>query len=146
LVEVVLALAICSFVLVAILGLFSTGVQSSLDSEQRIKAANLASTLISLRMASPTNDIPNLPNFAIPTTAMTNQFPTVYPTTTTYVGADGQTTTAAKALYQITCEAGTNTTTGSNMAQIYLVLSWPPQAKTATAQGRYELFTEIPFR
>ncbi len=140
-----MALAICSFVLVAILGLFSTGVQSSLDSEQRIKAANLASTLISLRMASPTNDIPNLPNFAIPTTAMTNAFPAAY--TTAYVGADGQTTAAATAVYRITYRAGTtNTATGNSMAQVYLMLTWPPQASTSAAEGRYELFTEIPFR
>jgi Tfp pilus assembly protein PilV len=145
LVEVVAALAICSFALVAILGLFTSGVQSSMESEQRIRAANLASTLISLRMASPTNNIANLPNFAIPTSSMTNGFASAY-SGNTYVGADGQTTTAANAVYQISCEAGTNTVTGSNVAQVYLMLSWPPKAQAAAAEGRYELITEIPLR
>ena len=63
------------------------------------------------------------------------------------VGADGQTNiTAANALYQVTCLAGTNTATGNTTAEVYLMLSWPPQVKPTAAQGRYELFTEIPFR
>ena len=145
LVEVVLAIAICSFVLIAILGLFTTGLQSTRESEQQIQAANLASTLISLRTASPTNNIAALPNFAIPTTAMTNAYGPAY-AGNVYVGPDGQTTTLANAVYLITCQAGTNTMTGNGISQVYLMLSWPPQAAVTSAAGRYELTTYIPIR
>jgi type II secretory pathway pseudopilin PulG len=145
LVEVVLAIAICAFVLIAILGLFTTGLQSSRESEQEIQAANLASTIISLRIASPTNSIAALPNFAIPTTAMTNAYGPAY-TGSVYVGSDGQTNTVANAVYSISCQAGTNSLTGNGVAQVSLMLSWPPQASSASAAGHYEIVTYIPIR
>lgn len=145
LVEVVLAIAICSFGLIAILGLFTTGVQSTRESEQEIQAANLASTLISLRTASPTNNIAALPNFAIPTAAMTGPYGPAY-TGNVYVGSDGQTNTLANSLYLITCQAGTNSLTGNGISQVYLMLSWPPQVSSASAAGRYELISYIPIR
>jgi uncharacterized protein (TIGR02598 family) len=145
LVEVVLALAVCSFAVIAILGLFSMGLQSTRESAQDIRAANLATTLISLRTATPTNDIASLPNFAIPTTAFTNTYGPAYGTSSTsYVGSDGQTTNMANAAFMITCKAGTTPVTGTGLSQVYLMLSWPPQAPAAAAEGRYELTTEIP--
>ncbi len=148
LVEVVFAIAICSFVLIAILGLFTTGLQSTKESGEEIQAANLASTLVSLRMAAPTNNIVALPNFAIPASAMMNAYAGAYPgnVSTSYVGMDGQTTTAANAVYAITCMAGTNTLTGNGISQVYLMLSWPPQVNASSAAGRYELTTFIPIR
>ncbi len=151
LVEVVLALGICTFVLVAILGLFANGVLSTRESEEQIHAANLASMLVSLRATSPTNDITSLPSFAIPTSAMTNLFgQSVYAngTSTNYIGVDGQTTSSAtNAAYLITCRAGTNFVTGTTVAQVYLMLSWPPQiSPTNASAGRYELITQIPLR
>ncbi len=145
LVEVVLAIAICSFSLIAILGLFTTGLQSTRDSEQQIQAANLASTLISMRMASPTNTFSSLPNFAIPASAMTKGFASAY-TGNVYVGSDGQTNTIGNAVYRISCSAGTNSLTGTGTAQVYIMLSWPPQATATTAAGRYEIITDIPLR
>jgi type II secretory pathway pseudopilin PulG len=149
LVEVVLAIAICSFVLVAILGLFTTGLQSTKESEEEIQAANLAATLISLRTATPTNTISALPNFAIPASAMTQAYGGAYTggVSTNYVGTDGQTlTSSANAAYMITCQAGTNSVTGSGISQVYLMLSWPPQVPSSSAAGRYELTTFIPIR
>ena len=149
LVEVVMAIAICSFVLVAILGLFTTGLQSTKESEEEIQAANLAATLISLRMATPTNTITALPNFAIPASAMTQTYGGAYSggASTSYVGTDGQTlATAANAAYMITCMAGTNSVTGTGISQVYLMLSWPPQVPSTSAAGRYELTTYIPIR
>jgi len=147
LVEVAMAVAICSFALIAILGLFFTGIKSTGESQQEIQAANLASTLISMRMASPTNDIAALPNFAIPTKSMTNLYASVYTGANNYIGTDGQTTTVANAVYAISCLAGTNALTGSGTAQVYLMLSWPPQLNpTNMAAGRYELTTAIPLR
>jgi type II secretory pathway pseudopilin PulG len=149
LVEVVLAIGICSFALIAVLGLFTTGLQSNQKSEQGIQAANLASMLIALRTASPTNAMPNLPNFAIPTSAMTNAYANAYSgnSLTNYVGLDGQTTNAAGAAYLISCRAGTNALTGSGLAQVYVMLSWPPQLNPANANaGRYEIIAQIPIR
>lgn len=151
LVEVVLAIGICSFALVAILGLFTTGLRSNQKSEQGIQAANLASMLIAIRTASPTNAIPNLPNFAIPTSVMTGPYTNAYSSgsggnaLTNYVGLDGQTTNATGAAYLISCRAGTNALTGSGLAQVYLMLSWPPQLDPANANaGRYEIIAHIP--
>ncbi len=149
LVEVVLAVGVCSFVLVAVLGLLTVGLQSNHDSEQQIQAANLASMLISVRTASPVKDIPNLPNFAIPTSAMTGPYQNAYDggaTLTKYVGLDGQTVaTPADAAYAISCRAGTNLVTGSSVAQVYLMLTWPPQADPNNANaGHYEAIADIP--
>jgi type II secretory pathway pseudopilin PulG len=151
LVEVVLAVGVCSFVLVAILGLFTIGLQSNHDSEQQIQAANLASMLISVRTASPLNDIPNLPNFAIPTSAMSGPYQNAYDggaTLTKYVGLDGQiAATPTDAAYAISCRAGTNLVTGSAVAQVYLMLTWPPQADPKGANaGHYEVIADIPLR
>ncbi len=146
LVEVVVAIAICSFALIAILGLFTTGLQSTKESEKEIQAADLASTLISLRAASPTNNI--LPLFAIPAKAVTNSYAGAYSgVATNWVGTDGQTTSyITNAAFCITCSAGTNSATGSGISQVYLMLSWPPQVPPASAAGRYELTTYIPIR
>src|ERR1700744_5329447 len=103
LVEVVLALSICAFVLITMLGLLGTGLQSSKDSEDQIQAANLASLLVSTCMACPTN---TPANFAIPTTALTNVYGNAYPGGTNYIGVDGYLTNAANAAYVITCQAG----------------------------------------
>jgi len=150
LVEVVIAIGIFSFAVIAVLGLFATGLQSNRESEQEIQAANLASMLISMRTAYPTNNIPNLPNFAIPTTALTNTYANAYQgggSLTNYVGLDGQTATAANAAYLISCRAGTTAQAGTGVAQVYLMLSWPPQLNPSNANaGRYETIANIPIR
>jgi type II secretory pathway pseudopilin PulG len=148
--EVALALGICSFVLISVLALFATGLQSNRESGQEIQAANLAAMLISMRTATPTNDIPNLPNFAIPTSVMTTSYGNAYQggsSLTSYVGLDGQTTSAANAAYLISCRAGINPTLGKGVAQVYLMLSWPPQMNPVDANaGRYETIAYIPLR
>lgn len=144
LVEVVVALGICTFALVAMVGMLDTGLQSGRDSEDQIQATNLASLLISTRMAAPTNTIAN---FAIPASAMTNGYGNAYSTGTNYVGFDGRLTNSVNAAYQITCEAGTNAMTGSGVSQVYLMLSWPAELNvTNSAAKRYELLTYIPIR
>ncbi|CAN5778936.1 hypothetical protein BH09VER1_BH09VER1_17510 [soil metagenome] len=144
LVEVVLALGVCSFCLLAMIGLLGTGMQTGKESEEQIQAANMASLLVSTRAASPTNAIAN---FAIPEDAMTNAYGNVYPAATSYIGLDGRTTNAANAAYQIICRAGTNATTGPGVAQVYVMLSWPAQASpTAATAKRYELLTYIATR
>jgi len=143
LVEVVMALGITSFALMAMLGLFTTGVKTSSESEKQIQAANLASMLISVRQNSSTNAISN---FAIP--PLNVPYRKAYSsgnTLTNYVDATGTLTTAANAAYTISCMVGTNSPYGSKIAQVYLMLTWPARADPAGQQvGRYELTTFIP--
>jgi Tfp pilus assembly protein PilV len=150
LVEVVIALGVFSFVVIGILGLLLVGVRSNQSSEEEIQAAHLASLLVSMRETCPTNDAvlsTTLPHFAIPATAITNAYASLYSITSpAYVGLDGQVTNAASAAYQMVCSAGTNAATGPNMAQLYLLLSWPVRAQDPTATTEhYDLVTEIPF-
>jgi len=142
-----MALGICSFALVAILGLFTTGLQTNKTSEEQIQAANLVSMLVSTRRASPTN---SLGSFAIPSRAMTNFFTNAYNnggTLTNYVGFDGQIVTSANAEFLISCQAGTNMLTGPDVAQVYVMLSWPAWANPSNPSvGHYEYVTYIPLR
>ncbi len=142
LIEVVVALGICTFVLIALMGLLGTGLQSGRDSEDQIQATNLAALLIATRTAATTNTIPN---FAIPASAMTNGYGQVYPGGNTYISSNGMLTTVAGAAYQITCLAGTNLITGSGICQVYLRLSWPVHmSATNNVVKSYELLTYIP--
>lgn len=144
LVEVVLALGICSVALLAILGLFTVGVQTSKESEDQLHAANMASLILSMRLSAPTS---NIPNAAIPLQAMTNAYGNAYSSGTSYVGFDGKLTNVTSAAYLINCRAGTNLITGPNIAQVYLMLSWPPRAnQTNAVVGHYEVITQIPLR
>lgn len=139
LVEVVMALGICTFVLVALIGLFRVGLGSSHESEERMGAANLVSQITTMILASPTNGI------IIPASAMTNSYADPFSGQIKYVGYDGKlVASATSAAYRITCRAGTNTATGTKLAQVYLMLSWPPQAGLTNAAGKYETFTCVP--
>jgi len=142
LVEVVLALGICAFVLVAMLGLFTTGLRASRESEEQVQAANLASQILARRLASPTNASSAL---TIPASALTNSYADVFGSSGAFVGLDGRTNGSAEnASYRIICRAGTNALTGPRLAQVYLLLTWPPQAALSNAAGRYETLTYIP--
>ena len=144
LVEVVLALGICVFVMVIIMGLYSTGLRVNRESESQIQAADLASLIIAARRANPTNTS----ELAIPASALTNAYTNAFANgtqLTNYIGSDGMLTNAANAVYTASCMAGTNTMTGPNLAQVYLMLSWPAQANPTNASSdHYEVTTYIP--
>lgn len=140
LVEVVLALGICAFVLVALIGLFSTGLRTGRESEEQVQAANLASQIVATRLAAPTAT--NLADFAIPLSALTNSYADISPSTGTLVGLDGRTNSSPA--YRLICRAGTNAQTGPRLAQVYVMLSWPYQAPLTNAAGRYEVLTYVP--
>jgi type II secretory pathway pseudopilin PulG len=144
LVEVVLALGICAFVLVALLGLFTAGLRAGRESEEQVQAANLASQIFSTRLAAPTNDT-RTPGFAISSAALTNAYGPVFGNAGGFVGLDGKTKPSADgAAYRILASAGTNALTGPRTAQVYLMLSWPPQAALSNSAGHYETLTYIP--
>ncbi len=143
LVEVVLALGICTFVLVALMGLFSSGWKMNRESEDQVQAANLASQIVALRVASPTNGPTT--TAAIPHTKMTQAYGNAYGDPDQLVAFDGTLTKDMdKAAYRIACSVGTNAKTGSQLSQVYLRLTWPPQAAATNAAGRYEVCTYVP--
>jgi type II secretory pathway pseudopilin PulG len=146
LVEVVLSLGICTFAFVALLGLYSTGLRVNRESEAQIQAANFASMLIAARRASP---LSTSSTASISSNVMVNAFTNAYGNRsqlTNYIGEDGLLTNAANAAYLISCRAGTNTLTGSSVAQVYIKLSWPPQADPNNSSTEfYEVTSYIPF-
>lgn len=134
LVEVVVALGVASFAIVGLMGLFTVGYQSSKESEENIEAANLASLLIAQRRASPST-----PGFVIPPLSPppANTITSPEPL---YLKSDGTVTTDLRSArthlkYQIASDGIS--------ADVYLLLTWPPQAKPAEAAGKYELYSKI---
>lgn len=144
LVEVVLALGICTFVLIALIGLFSSGWRTSRESEDQIQAANLASRFIAVRVAAPTNG-PAAQN-GIPFAKMSQPYGNAFTGTDNYVTSSGEVSTSysPSAVYRIVCNVGTNAATGPTVSQVYLKLSWPPQAAGSNEVGRYEILTYVP--
>ncbi len=140
LIEVMIAMGICSFALVSLIGLFSVGLQASRDSDEEIQAANLVSLVLNSLPTSATAAASNSPS-VLAYTDLTNGYATK---TTRYIGADGSSATATNAAYALTCAAGTNSLTGGSISQVYLMLSWPVQSSSTNAAGRYETLTYIP--
>ena len=140
LIEVVLALGVFSFAMVAIAGLFVVGIDTNKVSSDEIHAADFASLLISTRRALPTLTGTNLPNFAL------GPLNGLYPatgTTVMNVAADG--TTTGTPVYNLLYQTGTNAAGGTHLAQVHLVIWWPP-ALTSLANAstnRYELTTQV---
>ena len=135
LVEVVLALGICVFSLITMLGLLSMGLNLNHDSRQVMRAADLATLLASERRDSPTN---TLANIVLPTLAQT------YPANpvTAFVNFAGQSTTQSHAAFQLSYQVGTNSIV-PGIGFIYMRFTWPPGANPNTAEGQYELTTQV---
>jgi hypothetical protein len=107
-----------------------------------MQAANLASQIIASRIIAPTNGPVNA---AIPVTKLNQAYSNAYASADSFVGFDGLlTSNASAAAYRIACTIGTNAATGSRLSQVYLRLTWPPQAAATNASGRYELSTYLP--
>ncbi|SDT88581.1 Verru_Chthon cassette protein B [Verrucomicrobium sp. GAS474] len=147
LVEVLLALGICSFVLIALLALFTIGLHDSRESGEKIEAANLASLILSARRASPLGTNGTMATLAIPPTALARSFGDAYAGADKYVALDGTLTTPAKAAFRIRCSAGTNAVMGADVALVHLFLSWPPQMAPSQPNVKsYEFISAIPLR
>ena len=140
LIEVVMALGIVSFALVAIISLFFVGFTTNKQSSDQIQAANLASLLVATRRAVPTNAIAN---FALPPLNRTYSTNGTYLTNGAGVSLDG--TTSGTRSFNLYYQAGTNAATGPRVAQVYLLLWSPPSAPVPTngPGARYELSTQV---
>ena len=142
LIEVLLALGIISFAMVALIGLFALGLKTNKESSDQIEAANVASLLLSTLRAIPTNPPPG---FAIPALNQGTVSKTVK------VGADGTTASAnvtsssGRSAYSLYYVVGTNATTGPKLANVYLMLWWPATAPMPTnnPSAYYEVTAQV---
>jgi uncharacterized protein (TIGR02598 family) len=145
LVEVVVALGIFTFALVAIIGLFVTGLNTNKESSDQIQAANFASLLISTRRAVPTDPTATtLTNFALPPLNVTYSAAGTFLTNNLGVAADGTTNNGTPA-YNVFCQVGTNSVTGPHLALVHLVVWSPITAAfpTNNPSSRYEITTQV---
>lgn len=133
LVEIVLALGICAFCLVALLGLFSVGMKSSRESVENLEVANLASLLITQRRAAPTNAaaVSLLP---VLTTSANNT------DTPRYITAGGEVTLLEQAAYRLVYDIQT---TPERVSRVALTLSAPPGVDPTNARTRYNVITYV---
>lgn len=137
-VEVVLALGVMAFALVAVAGLFSVGLRANKESSDQLQATGVASLLIASRRAAPTNALPNfaLPPLNVPLTR--NSAPINLALDGT-VAAD-----AARAPFKLDYLVGT----GANpkVAVVYLLLWWPgtaAQPPTNSPGAYYQIATQV---
>jgi Tfp pilus assembly protein PilV len=146
LVEVVLALGIFSFAIIAVLGLFSVGLQNSKESEDEIRAANLTSSLFCRMRSAPDVD---LTSYGFPFAALTNAGGALFNATTSaplYLKSDGTTASSASAAqaahgYAVSAVGSYDAT--NRVATVSLTLWWPPAAAYSHATGQYGVTTYI---
>jgi Tfp pilus assembly protein PilV len=153
LVEVVIAIAVLSFSLIAIMGLLGEGLSNNHDSSSRLQAADIASLLISTRRTNPINT--NLTNFALPALGGTNSAgQDVVTAANNYVkvqtdGTISGANTSNQVLYNlhyVITPSGSQT----NIANVDLILWWPATLAASAStiptnnpSGYYELMTQI---
>ncbi len=135
LVEVVIALAVISFAMIAVIGLLAVALQTNRESSDQLQEANTASLLLSTIRATPTNPPTGfgLPNLNQATASKTVQ-----------IGVDGM-TTSPNLVYNLYYVAGTNAITGTRLANVYIAL-WGPlaAAKPVNNPGAcYEVTGEV---
>jgi uncharacterized protein (TIGR02598 family) len=136
-VEVVLALGIMSFCIIALIGLFSVGVNTSKESAEEMLAAHIMQSLLTTRRAAPDKDLDA--TFPLPKILSDDAKSDIL------LDANGNiTTTLSSARYRFSYRI---TGTSSNVAPItvvYLRLAWPAQATGGNIQGAYEITTNLP--
>lgn len=134
LVEVVLALGVISFAGMALLGVFSLGLDVNRESAEELEATHIAQSLLAERRAAPES-----PGLLSPL-SQAGEASKLAPLFLTREGeVTGQVTEAQYGLvYRITpSDSGA-------VSRVYLCLFWPAAAGADHAQGRVELFTVIP--
>jgi uncharacterized protein (TIGR02598 family) len=138
-IEVVIALGICSFVIVAILGMFSGGVRTEADASGELNAANLAELIVSEYRANPTSQT-NSMNMKPLTQTLTAW-------TTQNIGWDGAPSSSPNAPYCLRYRVGWTNSANTNVALVSLTLSWPAAAGPLNKSvSHYDLVTEIPLQ
>lgn len=136
LVEVVLALGIVSFALVALLGLGSVGMNLQKNSARLSRATEMAGSAISVRRLSPTNTI-----LGWPIDAVTN-YPAAASTNWGYLGKDGRVTASATdAVFRY--QLGGRYDPDARCAFFDLLLWWPAERATPAGAEQFRAVTMI---
>ncbi|MEM6823008.1 MAG: hypothetical protein AAF558_13845 [Verrucomicrobiota bacterium] len=139
LVEVTLALGLVGFALVTLLGVFVIGISTERDSVEQIRAANLATRLISERRNNPLEGNSNV--FVLPplndTSLLSN------PRTFYFSESEGLLPSVSRAA--VACQVESHLSRDSAIAYLTLDFYWPAQTATNTgARPNYRVTTAIP--
>lgn len=136
LVEVVLALGIVSFALVALLGLGSVGMNLQKNSNRLSRATEMAGSAISVRRLSPTNAIANWPIGPV------TNYPAAAATNSGYLGKDGRVTSSATdAVFRY--QLGGRYDPDARCAFFDLLLWWPAERATPVGAEQFRAVTMI---
>lgn len=144
LVEIVLALGLISFVLIATFGLMAAGLSASRDSEKKLAAANFCASVISSWRINPT--LPPTPLPSLPALKQTGAGPGDPPviSSSLFLDAHMQVTAGpAEAHYRLHYEIQPRKPGSLEPANIYLKMTWPPQAKLKNQVAVYQLVTAV---
>lgn len=142
LVEVMFAMGIVAFSLVSLLGLFVLGLDTSKESVEEVEAANVASNLDAYLRS----------NSSLPASVFAGiSFANVGSTDATFTAGAGillnssseEVNDPREADFLLNYEIVVPPDSTLQPAHVYLVLSWPPQATLANAQGKYEYVTQV---
>lgn len=146
LVEVVVALGIITFCVVAILSLFSLGLRNARDSESEIRAGNLALSLIGRMRAAPRADLTSQGFLFGPLTNGGGPLFSVSPTAPWYLKGDGTRASDANSAmnsngYALTADGAFDPT--NKIATISFTMWWPAAAALTNASGKYRVSTFV---
>jgi len=137
LVEVVLALAIISFAVMVLLGIFSVGLNTNRESVEELEATHIAQSMLAERRAAPVVDNATL---VLPQLNAAAAVAKDSPVLLTQNGT--RTTEMEDARYGMIYRI--NPAANGNSSQVYVCLFWPAPAGADNAQGRVEMITNIP--
>lgn len=140
LVEVVMAVGIVAFCLLAIVGLAGVGMKVSRDSAEEMKATMLGSQLLQVRREFPTNTdnaAGTLPfgSIRVADPSSGSGF------STNFITADGTQCAATNAAYRVLYRISPNTAARSST--VALRLEWPVQSPSSSGASATEFVTEI---
>ena len=142
LIEVVFALGLCSFVLIALLGLILAGMRQDRDSRDAMGAMLAANRILEdyRAVASGSNTVPNFPlppNLAV-ASANDSDSPI-------YIDdRGGRTTSRASAAFGVLYRVLPSFPAPVTSSKVYLHFFWPASAAVASAKGHYEVITTLP--
>lgn len=139
LVEVTLALGIAAFCLISLLSLLSVGYRSGGQSRQVIDASATASLLLGMQRSAPADVTGSPTGWALPAVPSGSQV--LASANPVLIDSEGRTNSADPAFalsYRMQRVAA-----DSSLCRVYLRLSSPARATSASAQSHYEIITSI---
>ena len=152
LIEVVMALGICSFCLIALIGLLSQGLSTNRDTVSETEAAGIArmvqSDLAAREVADATGKLkPTTSRFGITVPAAPSSATTA-PAKTFFLKADGSDGSSIDSIYRVDVSFGASASAVSAIA-LYILVTWPSGANPSAGNwpkkpvGSFEVATAI---